>query len=269
VLKEQTLFGENDKVKTAIARLRLHEPPEGYYVAFSGGKDSCVVLDLVRKAGVKFDVHYHVTTVDPPELVQFIKKYYPEAWGGRTHPAKTMWELIPLKRMPPTRLSRYCCQYLKEGNGNDRFVVTGIRHQESSKRAKRKITEKCHQHNQKRFIHPIIEWSEDEVWEYIYSNDIPYCKLYDEGFKRLGCIMCPYGGTKHQLVEAERWPKYRALYIKAFENMLKVREEKGLKTDTWTDGESVMRWWLGQDNKLQKDDRQIPLFGVMLSETDV
>jgi phosphoadenosine phosphosulfate reductase len=81
--------------------------------------------------------------------------------------------------------------------------------------------------------------------------------------------MCPYGGTKHQLEEAERWPKYRALYIRAFERMLKEREIKGLKNDTWTDGEAVMRGWLGQDNKLQENDRQIPLFGVMLSETDV
>ena len=145
MLKELTLEGEIDKVQIAINRLKLHEPPEGYYVAFSGGKDSCVILDLVKRAGVKYDAHYNLTTVDPPELVQFIRREYPEAWEQRNKPEKTMWDLIVQKRMPPTRLVRYWCQYLKEGGGIDRIVITGVRHQESAKRAKRKMVETCNQ----------------------------------------------------------------------------------------------------------------------------
>lgn len=138
MLVENTLYGEVDKVTIAMNRLRLHEPPEGYYVAFSGGKDSCVVLDLCKRAGVKYDAHYNVTTVDPPELVKFIREHYPEAWKGRNKPEKSMWDLIIEKRMPPTRLVRYCCQVLKEGGGAKRFVITGVRHAESAKRSKRR-----------------------------------------------------------------------------------------------------------------------------------
>ena len=78
MLKDTTLFGEVDKVAIAIQRIKSFEPKEGYYVAFSGGKDSCVVLDLVKRAGVKFDAHYNLTTVDPPELVRFVKDKHPE-----------------------------------------------------------------------------------------------------------------------------------------------------------------------------------------------
>ena len=66
------------KVGNAIKRLQSFEPPEGYYVAFSGGKDSQCIYHLCQMAGVKFDAHYNVTSVDPPELVHFIKRQYPD-----------------------------------------------------------------------------------------------------------------------------------------------------------------------------------------------
>lgn len=130
------------KVDLAIKRLQSFEPEEGYYVAFSGGKDSQCVYHLCQMAGVKFDAHYAVTTVDPPELVNFIKQYYPDAWEGRHHQRNpegivyTMWNLIPHKRMPPTRLVRYCCEKLKESGGDGRVTVTGVRWAESVNRQK-------------------------------------------------------------------------------------------------------------------------------------
>lgn len=110
-----------DKVEKAILRLQTYEPPEGYYLCFSGGKDSVVIKALADMAKVKYDAHYRVTSVDPPELVCFIKKEYADVDmeyprdkdGNRMN----MWSLIAQKQMPPTRLARYCCAYLKESGG--------------------------------------------------------------------------------------------------------------------------------------------------------
>lgn len=114
-------FEGRDKVDKAIMRLKAYEPEEGYYLCFSGGKDSVVIKALADMAGVKYDAHYNVTGIDPPELVQFIKDNYKDVVfeypryknGTRV----TMWNLIPQKTMPPTRLARYCCAYLKESGG--------------------------------------------------------------------------------------------------------------------------------------------------------
>ena len=126
-----------DKVETAIERLKTFEPPEGYFLAFSGGKDSVVIKALADMAGVKYDAHYSLTSVDPPELVQFIKTFDDVAIdvpkdkdGNRV----TMWNLIPKKKMPPTMKVRYCCEELKESGGHGRLTITGVRWAESVNR---------------------------------------------------------------------------------------------------------------------------------------
>lgn len=128
-----------DKVEIAIKRLKTFEPPEGYYVAFSGGKDSQCAYHLCKMAGVKFDAHYAVTSVDPPELVRFIKDNYTDVEFERQHDKDgkpiTMWSLIAEHTIPPTRKVRYCCASLKEPGGQGRIVVTGVRWAESANRA--------------------------------------------------------------------------------------------------------------------------------------
>lgn len=131
---------KRDKVQIAMDRLRAFEPPDGYYLAFSGGKDSQCIYHIAEMAGVKFDAHYRVTSVDPPELVRFIKRQYPDVSIDVPHDKDgkpiTMWNLIPRKMMPPTRLARYCCSDLKESGGKGRVTVTGVRWDESSNRKK-------------------------------------------------------------------------------------------------------------------------------------
>lgn len=125
-------------VQRSIDRLKAFEPPEGYFVAFSGGKDSQCIYHLCEMAGVRFDAHYSVTSVDPPELVRFIRDKYPTVSMDIPHDKDgkpiTMWNLIPRNLMQPTRLSRYCCSSMKECNGIGRIGVTGVRWAESMKR---------------------------------------------------------------------------------------------------------------------------------------
>jgi phosphoadenosine phosphosulfate reductase len=209
------LFTNKSKEEIAIERIKTFCPPEGYYVAFSGGKDSVVILDLVKKAEVKFDAHYNITGIDPPELFRFIRDNFPEV--QRHKPEMTMWQLIVKKMMPPTRRVRYCCEHLKEGGGHDRFVMTGVRWAESSRRGKRRIVETCFNDSRKHYINPIIDWTDEDVWKYIKDNNIKYCSLYDEGFKRLGCIGCPMAGREGRLREFARWPRFEKKYRDAFE----------------------------------------------------
>lgn len=137
-LFEDTLFGAVDKVQKAIDRLKMFEPAEGYFLAFSGGKDSQCIYHLAKMAGVKFEAHYSVTTVDPPELVRFIKKEYPDViWDrhyGKDGKPMSMFRLMAEHTIPPTRQNRYCCAELKETQGKGRVVVTGVRWAESARR---------------------------------------------------------------------------------------------------------------------------------------
>ena len=113
-------------------------------VTDSGGKDSCVCREIVKRAGIPYEVQHNLTTADAPQTIYYVRETfrkleeqgvpckvnYPVYKGGRV----TMWTLIPMKKFPPTRLQRYCCQVLKEATCRDRFITTGVRWAESVKR---------------------------------------------------------------------------------------------------------------------------------------
>ena len=254
-----------DKVAVSIKRYKAFEPKEGYWLAFSGGKDSVVILALADMAGVKHEDHYSLTTVDPPELVRFIKTF-PNVIIDR--PAMTMWQLIVKKRMPPTRIQRYCCEYLKESGGEGRVTVTGVRWAESAKRKanrnlidiggrkgvvfndendeSRRIVEQCYR-TQKTLFNPIIDWSDEDVWEFIKTYNIRYCSLYDEGWKRLGCIGCPMAQREEEFI---RWPTYKQAYIHTFDRMIAKRLEDGLgHAFKFKTGQECFDWWISKNIK--------------------
>jgi phosphoadenosine phosphosulfate reductase len=261
-LVEHTLFGVIDKVQIAIDRIRQFEPPEGYYVAFSGGKDSCVVKDLVKRAGVKADYHYNLTTVDPPELVYFIREHHADVEVHK--PAKSMWQLIIEKGLP-TRHVRYCCEYLKEHGGKGRTVITGVRWEESSARSQRPMyfdftSGKKSKKVIKHILNPIIDWTLLDVWTYLEDYKVPYCMLYDEGFDRLGCVLCPLAATGHRLIEAERWPKIANMYRIATNMIYARRGEVYRQKYGWRSGDEMFNWWLNDMPNCKIDPDQTVMF---------
>lgn len=250
----------------------------------SGGKDSSVCKELALRSGIPFEIMHNHTTADAPETVRFVRKEakrfedlgikytinMPTYKGKRT----SMWSLIPQKLLPPTRIVRYCCAVLKETGGSGRFIATGVRWAESANRKnnrgiyeksahdkdkriilnndnddKRMLFENCRL-KAKRVVNPIIDWTDDDVWDFLHSDDAPPCNpLYAEGWCRVGCVGCPMA-SKAREQEFIRWPKYKDLYIRSFDEMLKERERRGKMLGTWrmgTTGQDVFNWWMEYD----------------------
>jgi len=281
------LLEKSIKRLITASEMSLHHYGKPLVCEYSGGKDSDVQLRLFEMAKIPYEVHNSHTTVDAPETVYHIREVFrkQELKGVQCsidyHKQEngqilTMWNLIPRKLMPPTRVVRYCCSELKEGGNENRMIATGVRWSESTKRSlrspfevlkdsadksvgitdekmlitdnddTRKLFESC-QMKAKTVVNPIIDWTDDDVWNFIQSEKIPVCKLYGCGYKRLGCLGCPLARKSQREREMHDYPKYRQAYIHAFDKMLKERKAKG-KPVQWTCGEEVYHWWMQDTN---------------------
>lgn len=225
-------FEFDDYVQDALAFLRRNEPTtEGYFVGFSGGKDSIVTLDLVKRSGVKYSAGYNCTGIDYPEIPRFIRRYYPDVVF--IFPKESYWRLLR-KNGPPMRTVRWCCNRLKEGNNSYKECVFGIRAEESYRRAARG---RIDTYKGKTTYKPIFHWPEWAVWQYIEEKSLPYPSLYDEGSRRIGCIGCPFalcGGSGAKSIrrkeEMERFPIWFGIHRKIsrewFERTQQAHPEK-------------------------------------------
>lgn len=256
---------------------------EPYYLAYSGGKDSDTILILAQLAGVRFEAVNNHTTVDAPETVYYIRSQkdvkveYPE----KTMWQLIVEKMIPPTRL----VRYCCAELKERGGEGRRVITgvrwaESLKRKESAdvvkilKRTKavmekaeelgidfretrqggvvlnsdnessRELVEDCYLHH-KVVINPIVDWTDDDVWEFLHHYGCKSNPLYECGYKRIGCIGCPMA-AKHRYKEFNDYPKYKLNYIKAFDRMLERRKERSLKVD-WSSGENVFKWWMNED----------------------
>lgn len=260
--------------------LALSMSDEGFHVAFSGGKDSQVLYHLMQLSGCKFTAHMQVTTIDPPQLMRFVRQQYPDV---QLHlPQNNMRKLILEKRMLPNRRARFCCKELKEQAGAGTCTCVGIRAAESVNRAKRQPIEKesrrkpihkpvyeiegtnlvekvkgfdlfdmetetvvtCVKGTDKIILSPIFSWTDNDVWTFIRGNNIPYCHLYDEGHQRLGCLFCPMASKREKALMFKQFPRFaEKFYLPIIRQLMEMGSYASFDS-----AESVFDWWIGRDD---------------------
>ena len=261
------------KIEYSIELLRKSEkmtirldPENGFYLAFSGGKDSQALYHIALMAGVKFKAHMNLTSIDPPEVIRFVKKQYPDV--ELIKPKMSIYDMALKKHILPTRTLRWCCAEFKEMSGAGKVTLIGIRKEESARRSKReevstnikgKRTEEtfdqwsehqekmvtCVGGEDKILVSPIIHWAERDVWEFL--NDVvkvPHCELYDEGYTRIGCILCPMSNRKSKLRDIERFPHAKKRWIQTIEKL----KNAGYINKNFDDAEFAFEWWISGKN---------------------
>ena len=213
------------KVAFAIKLLQSIPTDDGpVEISYSTGKDSDVILELAKMAGINYVAVYKNTTVDRPGSIAHAK----EAGATILNPKKTMLELISEMGWP-SRWMRFCCKHLKEYKVYDR-AVQGIRRSESIARTKRyKEPEECRVYSAKekvRVYYPILEWTNEDVERFIKERGIKcHPHYYDENGnfhveRRVGCIGCPLQSRKDVHEDFKRYPKMLKAWMRSYKTWL-------------------------------------------------
>jgi phosphoadenosine phosphosulfate reductase len=243
------------KVDKAVALLEMYEDDAGCYeLGFSGGKDSVVIEHLAYLAGVNYKAVYNQTTIDPPELVQFIKKHYPKVIWRK--PDKPFFKELE-KQGLPSRLARWCCRMYKELDSDATFFIFGLRKQEGRSRSERVKLFQPWRKQGTYALNPIAYWSDADVWNFINEYDVPYCSLYDEGFHRLGCIGCPMG-RKQRITQFKRWPGFERAWRRHSAIYWATHDNK--TTNKFKTAEDFFAWWLSDGAQDKDEGCQMGLF---------
>lgn len=195
-------------------------------VSYSGGKDSDVILELTRMAGIKYKAIYKNTTIDPPGTIRHVK----DVGGVVVRPKQTFFQWMAVNGFP-NRFQRSCCRVLKEYKILDRSIQ-GIRKSESTKRnstyaeptecrvyggSKRQTAE---------VFYPILDWTDEDVVAFVRERSIKVHPLYyrSDGTidpsRRLGCMCCPLAYYKKRIEYFERYPNMVKAYCRAAQRFM-------------------------------------------------
>ena len=224
-------------------------------IAYSGGKDSDVILELDKMAKVKFEAKYRNTTIDPKGTIQHCKENKVEI----LRPKKTFLQCIETSGYP-TMFKRHCCGFLKEYKVND-VVVIGVRRSESKKRAERyKEPTECRfydRHKKKvemmvQAFYPILDWDDEDIKSFIISRKIKVHPLYydENGLfhveRRLGCVGCPLIYKKKRIEQFKANPNMVKLWIRGGRKyLLKHKDDKNSSVYKYFNG-NVYEWFCMQ-----------------------
>lgn len=191
-------------------------------VAYSGGKDSDVILRLARESGIPFRAIYKNTTIDPP----FTAKHVRENGVEVRIPNRTFFKMVAAHGLP-NRFQRFCCRELKEYKVLDKCIM-GVRRAESTKRSLRyqeptecKYYGKKTPENHVEAFYPILDWTDDDVLEFINVLNIKLHPIYykEDGSidikQRLGCMCCPLTTEKKRVAAFKAHPNMVKAYLRA------------------------------------------------------
>lgn len=210
----------------------------------SGGKDSAVVDYLLQKSGVEYTSIYANTTIDPIGTIKHIRENYPHT--VIMQPKETFYQLVERKGLP-TRLNRYCCEFLKEYVSVGKIMFEGVRSSESKNRQNRDYVQCDNRKWQKgsQHVYPIYDWTDEDVYSYIAEKQIKLAPHYETGANRLGCVGCPLVSRKGaREKEFELYPKYYEAIKRAITKGMSKNPQWKLTCATDGNGELAMQWWL-------------------------
>ena len=253
------------KVERAI-RLLQSIPQDGdIEVSYSSGKDSDVILELAKMAGIPYRAIYKATTIDPQGTIAHAREIGAEV----IYPKKTFFQLISEKGFP-NRRSRFCCSVLKEYKVCDRAIL-GIRRSESRNRMERyKEPEQCRVYSAKEKVKqylPILEWTNQDVEEFIKERNIKCHPLYYRGgqfdvTQRLGCMGCPLQSKRKRIQFFKDNPKWLKAWIRAGQKRYTSEAyQNGSAKHKFNDAYEAMGYQLFCDNMEDFKEKTYGLFG--------